>query len=254
VRLGRGCRGAGTVTGDGALDTSGLKSDELVNWHTSKYSFGPILDGLFTQSNYGIVTRMGIWLLPRPPAVRSFHFAFPEDDARYLIPELLVKQQPAAANDFKPEACLNFEYHYSVLPEGLLPRFIVRTNVLSEGLERWRSGTIMEFEGCRALVKADAQERRVSISVAGPPANRRRLLAVIRSDFERIHRDIHNLQPSEMVPVPDYPKVVVAYEKLLAMERARLFWRRAGHAGDRVNAIARSLAKRVMKGRSGAAS
>jgi hypothetical protein len=32
-----------------------------------------------------------------------------------------------------------------------------------------------------------------------------------------------------------------------AMERARLFWRRAGHAGDRVNAIARSLAKRVWK-------
>ena len=39
-----------------------------------------------------------------------------------------------------------------------------------------------------------------------------------------------------------------------AMERARLFWRRAGHAGDRVNAIARSLAKRVMKGRTGAES
>ena len=39
-----------------------------------------------------------------------------------------------------------------------------------------------------------------------------------------------------------------------AMERARLFWRRAGHAGDRVNAIARSLAKRVVKGRGDAAS
>jgi 4-cresol dehydrogenase (hydroxylating) len=51
-------------TGDGALD-----SKDLINWHTSKYSFGPILDGLFTQSNFGIVTRMGVWLLPRPPAV-----------------------------------------------------------------------------------------------------------------------------------------------------------------------------------------
>jgi len=53
-------------TGDGALDAS-----ELVNWHTSKYSFGPILDGLFTQSNYGIVTRMGLWLLPSVAMVRS---------------------------------------------------------------------------------------------------------------------------------------------------------------------------------------
>jgi acyl-CoA-associated DUF35 OB-fold domain-containing protein len=39
-----------------------------------------------------------------------------------------------------------------------------------------------------------------------------------------------------------------------ALERARLFWRRAGHAGDRVNAIARSLAKRAWKGRTRASS
>ena len=39
------------------------------------------------------------------------------------------------------------------------------------------------------------------------------------------------------------------FSHLGAMERARLFWRRAGHAGDRVNAIARSLAKRVWKGK-----
>jgi len=68
-------------TGDGALD-----SETLANWHTSKYSFGPILDGIFAQSNYGIVTRMGIWLMPRPPAVRSFHFAFPDDaDLEHII-------------------------------------------------------------------------------------------------------------------------------------------------------------------------
>ncbi|HXU88631.1 MAG TPA: OB-fold domain-containing protein [Methylomirabilota bacterium] len=35
------------------------------------------------------------------------------------------------------------------------------------------------------------------------------------------------------------------FSHLGALERARLFWRRAGHAGDRANAIARSLAKRV---------
>jgi len=39
---------------------------------------------------------------------------------------------------------------------------------------------------------------------------------------------------------------VYYFSHLGALERARLFWRRAGHAGDRVNAIARSLAKRVL--------
>ena len=81
-------------TGDGSLD-----SKDLVNWHTSKYSFGPILDGLFTQSNYGIVTRMGLWLMPRPPAVRSFHFAFPDDDDLESIIELC---RPLKLSNFVP--------------------------------------------------------------------------------------------------------------------------------------------------------
>ena len=42
---------------------------------------------------------------------------------------------------------------------------------------------------------------------------------------------------------------VYYFSHLGALARARLFWRRAGHAGERVNAIARSVAKRVWKGR-----
>ena len=81
-------------TGDGSLN-----HDHLVNWHTSKYSFGPILDGLFTQSNFGIVTRMGVWLLPRPPAVQSFHFVFPDDDDLEVIIELA---RPMKMSNFVP--------------------------------------------------------------------------------------------------------------------------------------------------------
>ncbi|HEX8179047.1 MAG TPA: COR domain-containing protein [Pyrinomonadaceae bacterium] len=149
-------------------------------------------------------------------------FSFPNDDAHYLIPELLDKQEPPQTAEFNPEECLNFQYHYPVLPEGLLPRFIVRTHTLSEGLSRWRTGVIMQFEGNRALVKADVQDRKVFISVGGPIESRRRLLAVIRSDFERIHRDIRNLQPQEIVPLPDHPDEFVSYQDLLVMEQKRV--------------------------------
>jgi len=47
---------------------------------------------------------------------------------------------------------------------------------------------------------------------------------------------------------------VYYFSHLGALDRARLFWRRAGRAGDRVTAIARSLAKRVWKGPSRGAS
>ncbi|MEA5449842.1 COR domain-containing protein [Leptolyngbya sp. CCNP1308] len=147
-------------------------------------------------------------------------FRFEEDEHRYLIPDLLDKQQPTAAAEFDPANCLNFRYQYPILPEGLLPRFIVRTHVLSEHQLRWRTGVILTFEGNRALVKADPQDRCVSISVDGPGASRRRLLAVIRSDFERIHRSF-KFTPKELVPVPGHPDVTVDYKELLVREEHR---------------------------------
>jgi len=38
------------------------------------------------------------------------------------------------------------------------------------------------------------------------------------------------------------------FSSLSALDRARLFWRRAGRAGDRVNAMTRSVVKRVFRG------
>lgn len=109
--------GTGEVlrTGDGALDAS-----DLVNWHTSKYSFGPILDGLFAQSNFGIVTRMGIWLMPRPPAVRSFHFAFPDDDD---LAEAIELCRPMKLSNFVPTLFRVANDLYLCGSEGESPEF-----------------------------------------------------------------------------------------------------------------------------------
>ena len=146
-------------------------------------------------------------------------FNFPDDDCHYLIPELLDKQESTSTKDFKPEECLNFQYNYAVLPVGLLPRFIVRTYTLSQGQGRWRSGVILQLDGCKAFVKSDIADKRVFIRINGPIEKRRKLLAVIRSDFERIHRDIKNLLPEEMVPVPHTPKTTILYKKLLELEK-----------------------------------
>jgi 4-cresol dehydrogenase (hydroxylating) flavoprotein subunit len=35
-------------------------------WHAHRKGFGPSVDSLFMQSNFGIVTKMGKWLTPRP--------------------------------------------------------------------------------------------------------------------------------------------------------------------------------------------
>ena len=35
-------------------------------WQQFKAGYGPLIDGLFKQSNYGVVTKMGFWLMPPP--------------------------------------------------------------------------------------------------------------------------------------------------------------------------------------------
>ena len=46
--------------------------------HLFPYGVGPFLDGLFTQSNMGIVTRLGIWLMPKSECVNHFLCSVPE--------------------------------------------------------------------------------------------------------------------------------------------------------------------------------
>lgn len=146
-------------------------------------------------------------------------FEFPDKEGHYLVPDLADKNQPSQATDFDPKQCLNFQYSYPSLHEGVLPSFITRTYILSEKHPRWRTGVILEFEGCRALVKGDLTERLVSISVTGkPPEARRRLLAVIRSSFEDIHSNF-KFKPEELVPVPGHPEVAIPYAKLLVLEK-----------------------------------
>jgi internalin A len=145
-------------------------------------------------------------------------FPFPDSDTHYLIPELLDIQEPEAAAEFKPAECLNFRYEYEVLHEGLLPRFIVRTHGLIEDEHRWRTGVILRFEEGRALVKADMVDKKVFIHVTGQAEARRRLLAVIRSDFERIHAEL-KFKPAALVPLHEHPDESVVYDDLLVYEQ-----------------------------------
>ena len=41
------------------------------SWHLYKRGLGPTPDQLFMQSNYGIVTKMGVWLMPQPQVVHA---------------------------------------------------------------------------------------------------------------------------------------------------------------------------------------
>jgi 4-cresol dehydrogenase (hydroxylating) len=60
-------------TGFGHYD--GAKATYVYKW-----GLGPYLDGLFTQSNFGIVTKIGVWLMPVPECFEACYFACNAED------------------------------------------------------------------------------------------------------------------------------------------------------------------------------
>ena len=54
--------------------------------------------------------------------------------------------------------------------------------------------------------------------------------------------------------IPRRGLAIYTFGNVSALDRARLFWRRAGRVGDRVTAISRSLVKRLVRGGPGGTS
>jgi 4-cresol dehydrogenase (hydroxylating) len=77
--------------------------------HVFPYGLGPWLDGSFTQSSRGVVTRMTIWLLPKPEQLIGFALKVPRsDDLERVIDALrplcldgVVRSTVHVANDLR---------------------------------------------------------------------------------------------------------------------------------------------------------
>ncbi len=82
--------GMEVVLADGDVLRTGMGGVENSNtWQVFKWGYGPYLDGIFTQSNYGIVTKMGFWLMPQPPVYKPFAIRYEDDDDIHDIVETL---------------------------------------------------------------------------------------------------------------------------------------------------------------------
>jgi len=73
--------GMEVVLADGSLLRTGMGAiPDNKAWHLYKRGLGPVLDPLFIQSNYGIVTRMGYWLMRKPQAYAPLYLTIPRND------------------------------------------------------------------------------------------------------------------------------------------------------------------------------
>jgi 4-cresol dehydrogenase (hydroxylating) len=59
------------------------------NWNVNPYGFGPSWDQMFVQSNFGVVTKAGMWLMPEPEATMAVTVNLPEfDDLAWAVDTL----------------------------------------------------------------------------------------------------------------------------------------------------------------------
>ena len=60
-------------------------------WQNYRYGFGPYIDGIFSQSNFGIVTKMGFWLRRAIGELQAFQItSFESDDLGPMIERLQI--------------------------------------------------------------------------------------------------------------------------------------------------------------------
>jgi 4-cresol dehydrogenase (hydroxylating) len=79
--------GMEVVLPDGDLVRTGMGAmSGSVGWQHYKYGYGPSWDQMFCQSNFGVVTKAGLWLQPEPEMTAKVDLAFPNfDDAAWAI-------------------------------------------------------------------------------------------------------------------------------------------------------------------------
>ena len=75
------------VLADGSLLRTGMGAlPGAKTWQQFKTGFGPWIDGIFSQSNFGVVTKMGFWLMPEPEAYLTGTVSVPRlEDLTALI-------------------------------------------------------------------------------------------------------------------------------------------------------------------------
>lgn len=134
------------VLANGEVLRTGMGSVEGDNaWQVFKWGYGPTLDGMFTQSNYGICTKLGFWLMPKPPVYKPFEIQFENEsdisDIVEMIRPLRISQvipnSVVIANILWEAATANAERHQYIDTPGATPDAVLKVIQKDKSLGAW---------------------------------------------------------------------------------------------------------------------
>lgn len=167
-------------------------------WQQYKFGFGPSLDGLFKQSNFGIVTKMGFWLFPEPEAYFSGTVTVPRHDDvvplvdtfNYLENTMAVHGLPSIFSPMYPMAPVDDPDLAAIhaAPDGPDPARL-EAYAARKGLPFWMAG--LKFYGGANVVRAQwehAKERFSSIPGVRFQDGELLRLPLTEAQRERVHK------------------------------------------------------------------
>ena len=120
--------GMEVVLPDGEVVRTGMGAfPDAPTWAKYPYGFGPAWDQVFVQSNFGIVTKMGLWLMPEPESLMGIDVEFDRpEDLKAMVDTLgplrregLLQQSPSIGNWLRAAAVLTRRTDWTDKPGAL---------------------------------------------------------------------------------------------------------------------------------------
>ena len=216
--------GMEVVLADGDVIRTGMGAIEGSRaWPVFKGGYGPAADSLFMQSNFGIVTKMGIWLYPQPESFLSAWIDVPSDDDLPALVDILARLQrtevlqnhPLIGNVVRYAASVAHRSHWYSGP-GAMPDSVVADIQRELGIGAWHAR--FALYGSPAMVAARWQA--VHEAFADVPGARL---------TERTYTDPGGLL-AEDVPGPDRGGQT-GFPSLLALESVKFRGENGAHIG-----------------------
>ena len=122
----------------------------------------------------------------------------------YIAPHLLEAKLPEPLQyqtTWDTHNNLILTYHYPFKPKNIFPRFIVALHRYIEKQRLvWKHGGVIIIGSARAEIIEDAHYNNANIRIRVSGTDKKRILAIIGHELERIHSSFEDLKYQTLIP------------------------------------------------------